>query len=525
MCTVPGWWGCFGTRLEYMFEETSGAAVADEAESPVSAPSPVPAGAGASGSASAVGVVASVVGLFGEGPVDLPEAVLVDLLDALEAVKSAAGAYQVRAAVALRGRIIERERQAGLAEAELGASAGAQLALARRQAPFHGGRWMGFSRALVEEMPHTLAAFAGGRISEEKAMLMVRETACLAVEDRRTVDEALMADPATTQGVGHRRLVGMARQWAQKLDARAVVRRARKAVGDRHVGVRPGSDTMGILTGVLPMAQAVGVYKALAQAADSAAGGGDQRSRGQVMADTLVERVTGQANAGDIRVEVQLVMTDRTLFQGDAEPAYLQGYGVLPAQIARDLIRQATDRHATTDRHAVAPGAPAPGGPDGPDGPGGQATGPGLPAEGLEPGGSDGPDGADGLVGDWQDRELVWLRRLYTAPGSGALVGLDTRARFFPEGLRRFIELRDQVCARPWCEAPIRQRDHILAWAAGGKTTAGNGAGLCISCNQSKEAPGWHSRPVPGQRHTIETTTPTGHSYRSHAPALPGNNP
>ncbi|MGJ9403564.1 HNH endonuclease, partial [Arthrobacter sp. KK5.5] len=36
------------------------------------------------------------------------------------------------------------------------------------------------------------------------------------------------------------------------------------------------------------------------------------------------------------------------------------------------------------------------------------------------------------------------------------------------------------------------------------------------------EAPGWSVIPVPGIRHTVQTTTPTGHTYTSTAPALPG---
>src|SRR3954452_20367970 len=69
---------------------------------------------------------------------------------------------------------------------------------------------------------------------------------------------------------------------------------------------------------------------------------GDPRTRGQIMADTLVERVTGQAAAGNARIEIQLVMTDRSLFQGDSEPALLSGYGFVPAQWARDLVRSGT---------------------------------------------------------------------------------------------------------------------------------------------------------------------------------------
>jgi hypothetical protein len=47
-----------------------------------------------------------------------------------------------------------------------------------------------------------------------------------------------------------------------------------------------------------------------------------------------------------------------------------------------------------------------------------------------------------------------------------------------------------------------------------------NGQGLCEACNHAKQAMGRTARPRPGPRHTIETTTPTGHRYTSTAPAL-----
>jgi hypothetical protein len=48
-------------------------------------------------------------------------------------------------------------------------------------------------------------------------------------------------------------------------------------------------------------------------------------------------------------------------------------------------------------------------------------------------------------------------------------------------------------------------------------------AGLCEACNHTKENPGWNAVPRPGPRHTIDyRTTPTGHTYHSTAPPLPG---
>ncbi|WP_427018560.1 hypothetical protein ACQCSX_08520 [Pseudarthrobacter sp. P1] len=61
------------------------------------------------------------------------------------------------------------------------------------------------------------------------------------------------------------------------------------------------------------------------------------------MADTLVERLTGAAEAANTVVEVQLVVTDRALFANGDDPAYLPGYGVIPAADARRLATPAAD--------------------------------------------------------------------------------------------------------------------------------------------------------------------------------------
>lgn len=202
---------------------------------------------------------------------------------------------------------------------------------------------------------------------------------------------------------------------------------------------------------------------------------------------TLVECVTGTPG-GITGIEIQLVMTDRALFQGDSEPARLTGYGVVPAGWARDALTQAQGQGRGQEDDVRTTGGGTTGG----------GTGPG--SEALN----------------------AWVRRLYTAPGTGELVAMDSRARLFPAGLRRFIEARDDTCRTPYCDAPIRHLDHIVPWHNGGTTSLGNAAGLCEACNHTKETPGWKAKPRPGPRHTIEVQTPTGHSYQSTAPPLPG---
>ncbi|NWL09693.1 HNH endonuclease, partial [Paenarthrobacter nitroguajacolicus] len=128
----------------------------------------------------------------------------------------------------------------------------------------------------------------------------------------------------TFEGKGDKAIVAAAKAAAYRRDPRSVVGRASRAAAERMVSLRPAPDTMTYLTALLPVAQGVAVYAALCQAADSArssgdAGSGVVRTRGQVMADTLVERVTGTPG-GISGINLDLVMTDRTLFQGDSEP-------------------------------------------------------------------------------------------------------------------------------------------------------------------------------------------------------------
>ena len=170
-------------------------------------------------------------------------------------------------------------------------------------------------------------------------------------------------------------------------------------------------------------------------------------------------------------LDLQLVMTDRALLDGDDEPARVTGYGPIPAVLARHLI-------------AATAGA-----------------GSGK-SEKLDAGAA-----------------KAFVRRLFTDPDTGQLVAMDSRAREFPEAARRFLIARDQICRTPWCDAPIRHIDHITPAARGGPTTIGNGQGLCANCNYTKESPDWTIAAKPDGR--ITTTTPTGYSTDSRPPPLP----
>ena len=313
-------------------------------------------------------------------PAPLSDVERVDLVGALEVLKSAAAAAQARLSADLDASVRARHAAAGLPADQHGRGVGAQVALARQDSPARGGQHLGLARALVHEMPHTLGALAQGRLSEWRATLLVRETACLSREDRARVDAELVADPARLAGLGDRRV-------AYRLDPAAALRRASTAAQDRRVTCRPAPDTMTYLGALLPVRHGVAAYAALSQAADQARAAGDPRTRGQLMADTLVARVTGRSTATGPDIALQLVMTDRALLAGDHEPAQVPGYGPVPAPLAREWL------HPT--RHGDADSA---------DG---------------------GADSADG--GADAEQAAVWVRRLFTHPSTGQLVAMDSR--------------------------------------------------------------------------------------------------
>ncbi|MEV4901473.1 DUF222 domain-containing protein [Citricoccus sp. NPDC055426] len=418
-------------------------------------------------------------------PAPVSEAESVDRIRALEELKAACAAAQARTTAALHGMRTEAEAEQGVPARERGRGLAAEVALARRESPNTGSRDLGLARALCEEMPHTLAALTRGAISEWKATIMCRETAWLSVEDRRQVDE-VMADQLEELGV--KKLAGVARAHAQRLDQASAVEQMNRSVRERRVSVRPAPGGMAYLTALLPMAQAVGCLARLKKSAATTVGTGAraERTQDQVMADLLVERLTGQAKAEDVPVEVHLVMTDRSLWGGSG-----------PDAPGRDQAAEgpAVEGAASGDQ-------PVPDQTE-PDQTGGSEIPAWLVGHGPLPAGV-----ARRVIADSEAE--VYIRRLYTDPASGQLVAMDSKRRTFSGALRQLILVRDDTCRTPYCDAPVKHVDHVTPYRDGGPTSASNASGLCARCNYSKEDPAW-SHASDGDR--LAVTTPTGHRY------------
>jgi HNH endonuclease len=130
---------------------------------------------------------------------------------------------------------------------------------------------------------------------------------------------------------------------------------------------------------------------------------------------------------------------------------------------------------------------------------------------------------ARNLLRPLDDDTRAWVRRIFTDPCTGLVSAIDPKRRRVTGALREAIIVRDQWCRVPWCGAPIRHVDHVTSVEYGGETTEANTQGLCEACNYAKQAPGWRTTPSPrGAGVSVEITTPTGHTYESRPPPLPG---
>ncbi|NIZ93708.1 DUF222 domain-containing protein, partial [Kineococcus rubinsiae] len=271
----------------------------------------------------------------------LADAELVDVIAGAERAKRALAAVQAEATAALARSVRTAEVAAGVPAARRGRSVGPQVAAARRVSPHQGGRLVGAALALVEDLPETLAALRSGVIDEWNATRVVQATVCLAQEDRARVDAALAGEFARP-GVGAASIIGSARALAQQIDPASAVARARKAANERCVSIRPAPDTMTYVTALLPVADGVAVHADLLTAVKEHAATrepGDERGRGQVMADTLVQRITGRdPQTEPVPVVVHLVMPTDTLLDAGDVSASVPGHGPVPAAIARELL-------------------------------------------------------------------------------------------------------------------------------------------------------------------------------------------
>ena len=398
------------------------------------------------------------------------------VLAGLDHLRSSLAALDASWQVEAERRITRSDADRDVPASRRGKGASHEIALARRVSPSAGSYSLASARRLVAQLPGTSAVLRSGRLTAEQASTVATTLDGASAETCARIDRLIAEAPEALQGRGRRRLASDLRAMIQQLEPDGSRDRAERAARARHVTMTPLADGMARLSAVLPGLDATAVMQTLEARAASQRAAGSRTPARALEADLLVDAVlraetTGQDPSAPTprpRLDLGIVITDTALLgRGDeSECALLEGYGTIPAHVITDTL---------------------------------QGRPPGTIVSSPE----EHPDHEAAAV----------FRQLYRSPRSGQLVAMESRARTFPVGLSRLIRLRDVTCRTPWCNAVIRQIDHVLPHHRGGPTSLENGQGLCVRCNLAKELGLWEVTPL--EEGPTGTGRPGGHRWTS----------
>jgi hypothetical protein len=356
------------------------------------------------------------------------------------------------------------------------------------------GALLAESHALTTSLPRTLAALGSGTISWAHAREMVNQTVGLDRAGAAALEKHFL-DPDTPRPAGAAmigempayRFKAKARSWRERHHPESLEKRHAKGVADRRVEYAPDQDGMAWLSACLPAHQAIAGWNRLTALARAAQGPDEARTLTQIRADEFAEAIlTSGSNGGTsrgcddissvlagnsagtgggtgagmdpaglssaVRAQVLVMVPVVALMGLTDEPAVLDGYGPIPASMARDLVA----------------------------------------------------NGADSF------------HRVLVDPRDGAPLEIGRTSYRVTKAMRNWLRLRDGKCPFPGCNnnSLDNEADHLLAWQHGGTTGISNLGQPCPKHHKLRHTSGWTPTPAtkdepPGW------ISPTGRHYKS----------
>lgn len=270
------------------------------------------------------------------------EAELVDQIAQLQVLQNSIAALQTaRVRAFARAHVAARTASGRVEPEKLERSVRAQVAVATRTSPTVAAARIRTARDLHDGLDLVRVLHASGELGAETVAAIASATDHLDRAGRTEVDRRLAAHDLTCLGLG--RIRDLVRSLAAQTAPQRFRDRALRARAERRVTVRPAPDGMAHLTAYLPLEQAVACLAALTKAHTEASVSPEPltRGRGQFVADTLVERLTGAEHAGETDLRLQVLVPLEVLVDPDSPlPVEIPGYGPVPA----DLLATARGR-------------------------------------------------------------------------------------------------------------------------------------------------------------------------------------
>jgi Domain of unknown function (DUF222) len=367
------------------------------------------------------------------------------------------------------------------------------------------GALLAESHALATSLPRTLAALQSGTISWAHARTMVDQTIGLDPAGAAALEKHFLdpdaPHPAKGSHIGEMpayRFKARARTWRERHHPESLEKRHAKGLADRRVEYWPDQDGMAWVAACLPADQASAIWNRLTAIARGMQGPGEDRTLPQRRADTFTggllssgtstpidtttgvgddgrgsdnsasgndgassgndigassgARGTGSTQGPSIRAQVLVTVPVFSLMGLTDEPAVLDGYGPVPASMARALVA----------------------------------------------------DGAESF------------HRVLVDPRDGAPLEIGRTSYRVTKAMRNWLRLRDGTCPFPGCSNSSldNEADHLLAWHKGGTTGVSNLGQPCPKHHKLRHTSGW--KPTPATKNEPPGwISPSGRHYKS----------
>ncbi|MDE8589320.1 HNH endonuclease signature motif containing protein [Arthrobacter sp. NQ4] len=343
--------------------------------------------------------------------------------------------------------------------------------------------------ALVEQsrricsLPPVMNALAAGAMSWQHARIVADETEGLTPEGAlKLVAHFFDPDaPNPARGAAPGELVpsrfrAKVRGWRERHHPESIEKRHVKGVADRRMECTSDKDGMAWISLYLPGDTACAIWNRTTATARGLQGPDEERTLTQLRPDIAASlllgtgQVAGERSSGTTaatasttamgkvptpRADVLVTVPVFSLLGATDEPAVLDGFGPIPASMARKLVA----------------------------------------------------DGAESFY-----RALV-------DPRDGAPLEIGRKNYRLTETIKRWIRLRDAKCTFPGCtnRTPDNETDHLQAWQHGGTTNVSNLAQLCPKHHRLKHHSQWTPDPA-NKNEPPGWTSPTGRHYNPEHP-------
>lgn len=428
-------------------------------------------------------------------PGDMKVAAFSEVVGRIHELRSALDAIEARAIVALADSLTLQKKAEARAHAaqeadqvpptkkllrEASREAAREVSMKISKSPASAAHSLASQRRLVADMPEMLAALATAQVTSTVAHGTARSFAPLSPSQRAEADRLLGQRLPDLDGAGSENWDDATAAVIAQADPFGQKRRHQRAMQERRVTVRRAEHGMATVSARVSGLAGAKIRKRLSLEAERLRATGDRRGHQAIQADSFVDTLLGQEDGMEpVTLDIGIMIAERALIHPTAgDLAQIEGYGTAPAEVLRKELRGPLGVALTRETEEEM----------GPDGPALRAV----------------------------------MRRLYTHPRTGELVAVESRARAFPAALAKFILWRDRICRGPYCNAAIRQSDHVRPHASGGATSLENGQGLCALCNDKER----HTRSVhrvgdpAADGHAVEWVSRTGTRRVSRPPAL-----